>query len=132
MCNEFFNNLEETEDFPAKDKSRNLRRYNKRKAFKHREYIFTHHRGYKPSVGWYKYKKKYNPQTQKHECFTDKRQIQSCHHSRPQQYVKHRSVKVIRRLPIEEIYGKGNTYRRYIDYFWELYWSRKKGNNCFI
>lgn len=119
MFEEIFDDL--TEDFPVKDKSQSLRRYRNRKAIKDRLYIIEHHRGYKPSVGWYKSKRKFNPQTGKCEAFTEKRQIQYCHHSRPQQYVKHRSVKIVRRLPLEEIYGKSNIYRRYLDYFWNLY-----------
>lgn len=96
-----------------KSSSRRLNRYNKRKAFKHREYIIAYHGGYIPFVGRYKSKRKYDPQTDRYEYVIEKRQIQYCHHSKRQQYLKRKTNKVIRKLPLEEIYGKGNIYRRY-------------------
>lgn len=99
---------DEYEDFPlCKPKIRNIRRQNKRKAFNKRKRIVTDYVGYKPSVGY----------------FTDKNKekyFKYPKNSKLQQYLKHRTSKCIRRIPLEELYGKGNIHRRCIDYWWEL------------
>lgn len=114
---------EEYEDSPLyKPQTRNIRRHNKNKALKRRRKIISEYGyTYKPMVGWYPSVYVYDSKTNKHICKGDRNYAKYPQNSRPQQYVKHRTSKRIRRIPLDELYGKGNIHRRCIDYWWELF-----------
>lgn len=112
---------EEYEDFPKyKPQTRNIRRQNKRKALEKRKKIVVsnHKKCYNPAVGYYKWKcikesGKYYFKCNNHLSYPK--------NSKAQQYIKKRTAKHMRRIPLEELYGKNNIHHKHIDYWWELY-----------
>lgn len=102
-----------------KNSSRLLRRQYRKKAVARRRKIIGLPKFY-PEAGYYKYIKHYDPESGKVYYTPDKRYICYQKNSKGEQYLKNLSARRIRRLPLSEVYGKGNVYRRYFDYWWAI------------
>lgn len=95
------------EDFPTKSIQRSIRRDRQRKALQKRGKIIKviYKIRYHPMVGFYS---------------DDNSHIIYPRDSVAQRYLKRRTSKCMRQLPLEELCGKSNIHHKYQEYWWEL------------
>lgn len=106
-----------------KNSSRDLRRRCRKKAAARRRKIIElpNYRHRYRGAGSYRYTEHYDPESGKFDYYiTDKKYILYRKNSKGEQYLKNLSARRVRRLPLSEVHGKGNMYRRYFDYQWAM------------
>lgn len=109
------------ESMPTKSLKRGKRRDAAVRALKRRDNIINvvHKFSYHPMVGFYTGKWVQAPNKPRE--YVENTHISYPKHSRSQQYLKKKTAKRMRRVPLETVCGKSNIHRKYQEYWWELY-----------